>query len=540
MQSTTGLPSSQSTGVAKLSVKRQPSNRRPKGNNKNKNQNRSKGQGPELKIRAPYGKEVLATGARGISRSYLKTLVDPERNKNVRYPDELPKMTGVFQGLLNKQLTPFVAADNLEPAGTFLNVVSPTLVNPLLEFKRVIMDDNNANIIVSEQTDDCGLFPLEEDNPTHAIASRTMSITAGETHNIRGFTQWAGDDFAVPPFEGKRDDNTTFYGTPVVVSNTGGGSVNITVQCNKNADATVTAPFQIRCVTTTSATAWIDVPFAVGASKATISVAGSVLDPLLPNTRYAKMPGLGWQIRLNPTTATTNIDWRCVLINSIEIQYNTQQNTQARLVPSPLEDTDTYCETIDQYRVVSMSAWLQYQGSDLKNGGQLSTIMYRGGQSAFENGLWNYNKVAVTPGGYQGALKNGSYSIWLPSNENDMLMRSLNSSTRWTHPYIVNVGYVSEPDQLDSLRLRVPFNFEFVSTAQFYAYAYPNPDPLAIALATRALRDYPTSMENTFHWDTISKILDEVGDRANKIAEFGQRNAAWIAPLIGGFMGRRV
>jgi hypothetical protein len=241
-------------------------------------------------------------------------------------------------------------------------------------------------------------------------------------------------------------------------------------------------------------------------------------------------PGIGYRLRYTNSTASVD-PLICLSILSIKIRmYPAASGKAAKFITHSLPDEDTYASSIDQYRVVSMSAWLEYEGSDLTNGGQLAAISYKGGRDPMLNGLWDYNKIAETPGSYQGALKLGNYSVWRPSNERDMMFRNLNTDDRWNLPYIVVAGKVSSADVPATLRLRVVINYEFISTAQFYSYSHSPVAPELIAHAATMLRDFPTSMENPLHFKEIKQFLQKTIGLAQNVGSWVMKNSHWIAP----------
>jgi hypothetical protein len=266
-----------------------------------------------------------------------------------------------------------------------------------------------------------------------------------------------------------------------------------------------------------------------------IMTVGSTADRL-----HAGLPGVGFRVGLTDAGAVRSR--RSYPLIGL-MAYWASNVVDLFTVPVPrfeafkYPDESVYTSTVDQYRVVSMSVWMEYQGATLTDGGQAAAILYRGGRSAFENGLWDYDLVAETPGGYQGALKLGTYSFWLPNNERDMLFRSLDTQDRWRLPYIVNVGLVASPDIPHTLRLRVPTNFELVSTSQFYQFAHALIRPDWILHAGAVTRTMATSMENPGHWDAIKSLLGKAVNTVGKVGNFVKDNWGWIAPAGAAIAG---
>lgn len=262
----------------------------------------------------------------------------------------------------------------------------------------------------------------------------------------------------------------------------------------------------------------------------TLTFAPGVLDytlsytiPSTP-TLWNPLPGYGFRL-------ATSLSVTPLLVDSISIgaAYGSSGDI-ARFVPLDWPDVDTYISSVDRYRTVSMSVWQEYQGSDLNNGGLISALSYGGGTSPFDNGLYDYPGVSETPGSYAGPLKTGSYGIWVPVNDYDMLFRRLDDPSRWQLPYIVSAGTTATPTQLQSIRLRIVANHELVSTSQFYNYDF---SPVSIAYiehASRSLRNFPLVMENPLHVQAIKDALKRALDVGSKVASWVTDNRRWLLP----------
>jgi len=468
---------------------------------------------------------------------YLMTLVDPENNVGVRYPDELPKATAVFRGLINHNAYVFPTNNGVETDGTYLSVLSPTLINPLTEYCLEPFPGGgpggafaNPDIVAAVATadDHSGVFPLEEDSATVSTSCDEMWVQPGATMNLKAQFAWRDQDFASPMFRGIRTDNSTFYGFPAHDS---GALGDAGVVLNFVQPITTSgSPFEVYAVTKTNiqqlstVTAPTGGALSIGLQSILYSIDPADYQSLFTDG-YVGLPGIGFRLK--------NITTRPVCLSSYAIHHSSGSTTQD-LVPRfrgvSLPDEATYASTIDQYRVVSASNWMEYDGSDLKNGGQVASIMYRGGQSPMENGLYNYQSVAEGPDAYAGKLEEGTYTFWAPNSDNDMLMRSLNPHNRWEFPFIVNAGVVSEPDQLNPIRYRIALNYEAVSTAQFYAFQKPIPHPEWIDEAAMVLRRYPCTMANGRHWDWIKSVAKDMKNFASDAAKWAVENKSWLIP----------
>lgn len=468
--------------------------------------------------------------------AYLQTLVDPEKNRGVRYPDEFVGLTGTLQGLINADMYYFPADAALtpssEPAGTYLNVVSPTMLHPVLQYA---MDEAPAQaglvLSVGHQDDQSGLFSLQEDASTPATSADQLLLQLnGPVQNVRGEYAWSDQSFTVPTNRAITANGTVMYGVPFTAV-PAAGAVNVTLNLTTVDPMPVGTTISLYAVNGAGAiTGNTSIPSAMPLNAQSVSLDVSTLLTTLANgNRTAGLPGLGFRVAITNGGLTSQT---LFLLSGVSIQVALMPAITVvnRFTALEFPDQGTYTDTIDKYRVVSASAWIEYQGSDLQNGGQHAALYYAGGQSPFEIGLWNYDLVAETPGSYQGGLRYGSYSIWKPSDPRDMLFRALNPRDRWLLPFIVHAGLVSTPAQVDALRLRVPINFEFMSTSQFYNYEKGLPDLLAIEHANVFLREFPMCMENPEHWEAIKSILKKAASAAAGFGEWIVANRGWLVP----------
>jgi hypothetical protein len=463
---------------------------------------------------------------------YLMTLVDPENVVGVRYPDDLPKATAVFRGLINHNAYIFPTGNDCEPDGTYYNILSPTLINPLLEYRMssftalelgpTLGGDVFGGVITAD--DHSGLFPIVEDTAAIATSCDEMWIPPATTLNLKSQFSWRDQDFATPMIRGVRTDQTVFYGVPLFDFNAS-GSMDVIINIVQGNPAAVN-PFTVTAVTLTGSAAFtLQGAPAAGQTRFSYTLGAATYQALFNAAGYIGLPGMGIRI-----TNTTN---RPFLLASYCWSASVGTLTTVdvpRFEGISLPDEETYAQTVDQYRVVSASNWLEYEGSDLMNGGQAASILYRAGQSAMENGLYAYGPVSEAPESYAGALKHGTYTFWTPNSDNDMLMRSLSPHNRWEYPFIVNAGIVSQPEQLNPVRLRIALNYEVVSTSQFYAFAKPLPCPEWIEEATMVLRRYPCTMANGKHWDWIKAVAKDALNFGKDAIKWGQENKNWLIP----------
>jgi hypothetical protein len=473
--------------------------------------------------------EALAR-IRKSGKEYIKSLIDPATYVGVRYPDTFARRTATFHGKIIADTYYFQAANVVgEPEGLYLSYLSASLISPLRQYQLATAGAIGrwCQYACTGQTDHYGLSPLVEDSPTPASSQDTMLIRGGDTYNLKAQYSYDDQDFSSPPMRSLRADSTVLYGVPVTVGPALPAAIRVVIHTLQASTGAV-SPYSFQVITATNSTAFTPMVSAAGAHTHTLNITGASLAAagVINANGSAPLPGLGFRI----TYGAVGIDPD--VITGFNVNMLSANNAIiARFVDYSLPDEEECCEKIDQYRVVSMCNWMEYEGSDLNNGGQAAAIMYRGGQSPSENGLWSYRTVAATPTSYQGHLKDGTYAFWLPSNYSDMDMKTIDSNRRWEMPYIVNVGLVSTTTQVRALRYRIDINYEFISASQLFTYLPVEPDLESLELAAVVLRNIPTAMANGEHLKIISDAVRKVGNAVKGIAGWASDNKEWLAPL---------
>jgi len=500
------------------------------------------------------GKTVSLPGAR--PNKYLQTLLDPEKYPGVRYPEHFARKTAMVQTIFNESI-PFIPSGTLDPPGTFAVVSSPNLQNPVQFYQNDTTSATNhvnVQILCSAQDNEHGFEGVSEDTLAEQLGELSLTtgpdnVTPGQAVNVIGQAIWSDLEDASELVYGEGPAGS-FYGLPVAFQVSGTDNlVDLSVSTSLDSTSAQIVHVQAQLVSAAGQSAWVNliadsVTGSAGYPTPTFD-AGTYTGRLditnvcttVGSVRGAGLPGIGLRLRaVSDGVGTYNYTFHVQSVNLVLVNQSLVANTallaqpQNRFVSYDFPNNTTYEDTVDSFRTVSMSTWVEYQGSDLLNGGQLASIMYRGGRSPQQNGLVLYEKLAVTPGSYQGALKFGSYNIWVPCNESDMLFRSQFDTQRWRLPYIVHAGLLADITQPNSLRLRLVANQEIISTSQFYQFAAADYDPKDVAIAIYALHDFPTSMENPLHFEAIRDLLRKALGIAKRAGEWAYDNRGWIVP----------
>lgn len=188
-------------------------------------------------------------------------------------------------------------------------------------------------------------------------------------------------------------------------------------------------------------------------------------------------------------------------------------------------DWDAIRATSSDYRIVGMSAWIQYNGA-LTSGGKVALAsIARHEQPAWSsNNYFDFNTLAAVPGAYSGPLIKGAYGYWYPTANSDLEWKPTNQLS--TSDNFIAFSLVAHDTPAQNVTLRVCTIVEFQTHLQYLGPSPSEVDVLQIWDAFKRLAVEPHAMENDLH---IRKILDFL----EKGTKWGSRIALAAAPAVG-------
>lgn len=189
-------------------------------------------------------------------------------------------------------------------------------------------------------------------------------------------------------------------------------------------------------------------------------------------------------------------------------------------------------------RPVAMSVWFECTKSDLDNAGDVAAALLPSGSTMGQiipldfnaepptppatyagwtgyGPLQNWENLAAVPGSYQGKLKNGTYTYWVPQRVNDMDMNTPARQDIYDFPSIVVAGQWA-PNATEATpdataykvgRLRIVTHYEYVSCQQDVALRLGAVTSDPLGKLKLLLHGQPTSMANGQHLAWIKKLL---------------------------------
>lgn len=241
-----------------------------------------------------------------------------------------------------------------------------------------------------------------------------------------------------------------------------------------------------------------------------------------------KTIGMHFRANANPSTADLT---QCTLSLYLNVAAGSTQVYQYDAVTAYNDLVSGEGDIFEEYRVVGMSALVSFQGNTLQDGGNIAARALEGGENAFELGWTNYEEIASLVDSYEAPLKKGAYGFWAPTDEKDMIFRSV-SDTNDTGdlPSLVVAGTVPDATYA-KVRLRVAMVVEAKSYKPFVSILPRTINPAEILQATIALKDEARWSENPKHKSFIARLISNARQYATQAYGAYQQVAPVAIPL---------
>jgi len=185
------------------------------------------------------------------------------------------------------------------------------------------------------------------------------------------------------------------------------------------------------------------------------------------------------------------------------------------LISLPVPDiADFNTGVVTKYRLVSASAWLQNDASDLHNGGRMVGALITEREEPM-NRRRQYTEIDditklrsdSTASVYDGQLKHGSFAIWKPESEADLRWRSFDELCDFSNPYITLVCNNSTDPAGQAIRVRVVANWEMITLSNVLPRLPSVCDSRLITQVFTLLQGFPCIQENDEHEGRIGKFF---------------------------------
>jgi len=204
-----------------------------------------------------------------------------------------------------------------------------------------------------------------------------------------------------------------------------------------------------------------------------------------------------------------------------------------------IKDADTIAESADQAFVLSQSCLITSEMSDLQNGGVLAIARVPGaavvGQSAqvVDSSSWYDWIASLSYNAYDGAVKNGGYSFYLPEDETGYFYRPLDSYFDKELPFIVSEFTTSDPNpNAITVRIKVTTIVQFTTTSSVYD-CRPSCYVSEMAFMHHILSLVQAAYSNDGHKDGLKGALKKVGVQVVKLLK-NPKTYTTVAQLVKG------
>lgn len=480
-------------------------------------------------------------------RKYMAGLVDPEAyGDGMKVPDNFIEMTMCNYFLMNTDI-PLINASGNDSykhngqnnfrTGSYLLHVNPSFYDPvqyMAEFS--VSADTVWEASVQNQSELCGLRSVDDITDSISDTASSMQASATGQNILAVMNRTNGNANASPllPFKNSTTDGF-FYGYSLNLTN---GTARITV-VHDYAGATVADGLIVDMVDTTGVIQ--STTFALTNAVTTSSTAIPIGD-----RRGDKM--VGFRLRVKSTLSPPQLN-----ILSIRLTFNIaaadpQLSWQTIQWPS----VTVAAGTVDRYRFAALSAKVSYVGDAFNNGGQVAALLHYGGRpfsycgANYSSYMWTLPGLSEIQRGYNGPIRDGSYSWWAPTNKRDITLTAKQTPYDYAGAHIVAAGYssaavVDGQVKQNIIRLRICGRLEVTTSVQFLSLTKSPSNPWLLARVKKIIVDgsTPTSMPNDLHdkilsWITsAAKGVKVIGEEIIPAATVAARNMGPLLAALG-------
>lgn len=235
---------------------------------------------------------------------------------------------------------------------------------------------------------------------------------------------------------------------------------------------------------------------------------------------------------IHQTASVTSVKLAFMLAEGPGVQTDVKVPCQNYGDLVPTVTTSAAPAIFEEYRVVSMSALLTYEGDTLYNGGNCTGRIVSGGDTPQTLGWTDYASIASLPDSYEGPLIMGAYGFWVPTDTKDMQFRDcdVTNSNSGDLPSLVFAGVVKNPANA-VLRLRTCMVIEAKTYKPYISTTYSTVAPEMIDAAAVALRGIPRIMENPLHLEDIKNFLKSVVEKGRTAYDTAKALAPVAIPV---------
>jgi hypothetical protein len=227
--------------------------------------------------------------------------------------------------------------------------------------------------------------------------------------------------------------------------------------------------------------------------------------------------------------------------NAGEYRYNLPNHAQHMSVHD-IKDARTLVRNANRAFISGQSLLCTAEMSDISNGGMIATarlpstaVIGEHSEGQFES--W-YEYLASLPyNSYDGPIKNGAYTWYLPEDETGFFYRNVEAYMNENNPYMAAEFNVANTTEVNVVRIKVCTVVQFTSNSSIYSMA-----PAEYIREEQKLRYLLSCVHSSYcnssHRNDIKRHLKAVAGQLGKILRnpATYKTAAKIASTIGSLM----
>lgn len=459
---------------------------------------------------------------------FLEQLLDPASHADFRLPDKFGRPSATVSPRIFTTPFYFPTGSIVEKPGRYYYTARPSLVHPLWTYG-VAPYSAPCLLMMCGQSERFGITGKAAGDVTHAEQDGIPFLAAGTTYNLKLAKLTRLSDQIEDPFFDIDSAGNKMYGHTFAM---GATTCQLNVSGTINGDVGLNDILRFEFINKAGTVVTHNFTLAAGQTEIGTNTANmqnlGVNDNATNGLGFAMpMPGMGVRVTFLPVGTSQGI-----LLNdlTVKVQPAVTPANELGLIPLDWDSQQTYLENVMQFHANGGFLWSKYEGNSLENGGAHACILYQGGDHPNTTGLWNYERIAKRQEAFEGAMKKGSYQIWLPSSEKDWIYRNTVNTEEWEHPFWIASGIVGDLGQTTPLRVELYVNFELLANdTGVWTKKSVKPNPGMIYSALSILAGCPTSMENDTH---IQELWGWVKRATKGTFNWIHDNSHWLVPAV--------
>ena len=198
------------------------------------------------------------------------------------------------------------------------------------------------------------------------------------------------------------------------------------------------------------------------------------------------------------------------------------ENFAQHMLAYDIRDSDTLLNNAEKYFVLGQSLLCTADMSTINDGGVIATARLPGGSvvgeksGSIESDSW-YEWVSSLPyNSYDGPVKRGSYSYYLPEDERGFFYRDVEEFFNLDLPYLVSEFTAADTTESTIVRIKVCTIVQFTTNASLYSLA-PSDYYRDVKMMHHILSEVHAAYSNDGHKAGLRRHLSYIGEQIKNL-----------------------